>query len=137
MSIKSTFFSANALSSDFGLLLLRLVSGAALITHGYPKFQKVITGNMQFGDPLGLGVATSLYLSAFAEFICAILIILGLLTRLASIPLIINMAVAGLIVHAADDFGTKELPLMYLGMFLTLFFTGPGKYSVDRALISR
>lgn len=132
--MKSTFLSANALSSDLGLLILRLVSGAALITHGYPKFQKVIEGNMQFGDPLGVGAATSLYLSAFAEFICAILIIFGLLTRLASIPLIINMAVAFFIVHAADDFGTKELSLLYLGMFLTLFFTGPGKYSVDRQI---
>ena len=91
---------------------------------------------MQFGDPIGLGVPTSLYLSAFAEFICAILIILGLLPRLASIPLIINMAVAFFIVHAADDFGTRELSLLYMGMFLTLFFTGPGRYSVDGSLRS-
>jgi putative oxidoreductase len=137
MSIKSTFFSANALSLDLGLLLLRLVSGATLITHGYPKFRQVLEGNLQFADPLGLGEPTSLYLSAFAEFICAILIILGFLTRLATIPLIINMAVALFIMHAADDFATKEHSLIFLGMFLTLFFTGPGKYSVDRALISR
>ena len=134
MSIKSSFLSANALASDLGLLILRIVSGGALLTHGYPKFQKIVEGNMQFGDPLGVGVATSLHLSAFAEFICAILIILGLLTRLASIPLIINMAVAFTIVHSADDFATKELSLLYLGMFLTLFFTGPGKYSVDKGI---
>lgn len=134
MSAKSSFFSANAISSDFGLLILRLVSGATVLTHGYPKFQKVLEGNMQFGDPIGLGTSTSLYLSAFAEFICAILIILGLLTRFASIPLIINMAVAFFIVHAADDFGTRELSLLYLGMFLTLFFTGPGRYSLDRQI---
>ncbi len=134
MSIKSSILSANALVSDLGLLILRFVSGGALLTHGYPKFQKILEGNMKFGDPLGLGQATSLYLSAFAEFICAMLIILGLLTRLASIPLIINMAVAFTIVHSADDFETKELSLLYLGMFLTLFFTGPGKYSVDRGI---
>lgn len=134
MSIKSTFLSANSLSMDTGLLLLRILSGAALLTHGYPKFQKVLEGNMQFGDPIGLGVATSLHLSAFAEFVCAILVILGLLTRLALIPLIINMAVAALIVHAADDFATKELAVLYLGMFVSLFFTGPGSYSLDRQL---
>ncbi len=89
---------------------------------------------MKFGDPLGLGSATSLHLSAFAEFVCAILIILGLFTRLATIPLIINMAVVFLIVHSVDDFGTKEMSLLYLGLFLTLFFTGPGKYSADRAI---
>ncbi|SKB29656.1 DoxX family protein [Daejeonella lutea] len=134
MSIKSSFLSANPLSYDFGLLILRVVSGAALLTHGYPKFQKVISGNMQFGDPLGIGQGTSLHLAAFAEFICAILIIMGLLTRLASIPLIINMAVACLIVHATDDFGTKEMSLLYLGIFLTIFFTGPGKFSADRLI---
>jgi putative oxidoreductase len=134
MSVKSTFFSANSLSADLGLLILRVVSGAALLTHGYPKFQKVLEGNMQFGDPLGVGQPASLYLSAFAEFICAILIILGLLTRLASIPLIINMAVAFFIVHSADDFGTKEPSLLYLTIFLTLFFTGPGRYSIDRGI---
>lgn len=134
MSIKSTFFSSNSISMDLGLLILRIVSGAALLTHGYSKFQKVINSDMKFGDPIGLGTATSLHLSAFAEFVCAILIILGLLTRLASIPLIINMAVVFFVVHAADDFGTKELPLLYLAMFLTIFFTGPGRYSVDRAV---
>lgn len=134
MSIKSTFLSSSSLSADLGLLILRVLSGAALLSHGYPKFQKVISGNMQFGDPLGIGPATSLHLSAFAEFICAILIILGLLTRLATIPLIINMAVAALIVHSADDFGTRELSLLYLGIFLTIFFTGPGRYSVDKGL---
>lgn len=134
MSIRSTFFSANSISADFGLLILRVVSGAALLTHGYPKFQKVINGQMQFGDPIGLGQAPSLHLSAFAEFICSILIILGLVTRLASIPLIINMAVACLIVHSADDFATKELSMVFLGIFLTLFFTGPGKYSLDKTI---
>lgn len=134
MSIKSSFLSSNPVSLDLGLLILRVLSGAALLSHGYPKFEKVISGNMQFGDPLGIGQATSLHLSAFAEFICAILIILGLLTRLASIPLIINMAVASLIVHGSDDFATREMSLLYLGIFLTLFFTGPGKYSADRAI---
>lgn len=134
MSVRSTFLSANGIATDAGLLLLRIFAGAGLLTHGYPKFQKVINGDMQFGDPIGLGQATSLHLSAFAEFVCAILIILGLLSRLACIPLIINMATAVLIVHAADDFATKELATLYLGMFLTLFCTGPGRYSVDRAI---
>lgn len=130
--MKSTFLSSRALSLDLGLLILRLIAGGAMLTHGFPKLQMVVNGNHQFGDPIGLGPVLSLYLVTFAEFVCAILIILGLQTRLATIPLIINMAVAFFIVHAADDFGTKEMALIYLGMFLAIFFTGPGKYSVDR-----
>ncbi|MHB1177880.1 MAG: DoxX family protein [Daejeonella sp.] len=130
--MRSALLSSGSIASDLGLLLLRIVSGGGLLTHGYPKFQKILSGNMQFGDPIGLGQATSLYFSTFAEFVCSILIVLGLFTRLASIPVIINMAVVFFIVHAADDFGKKEMALLYLGMFLVLFFTGPGRFSLDR-----
>ena len=119
---------------DFGLLLLRLVSGGIILTHGFPKLQKIISGNLQFGDPIGLGQETSLYLSTFAEVVCALLVVLGLFTRIALIPLLINLSVAFFIVHATDDFGTKELPLLFLGMFVVLFFTGAGRFSFDRRL---
>jgi putative oxidoreductase len=132
--MRSPLLSPNPIASDVGLLILRLVSGGILLTHGYPKFQKILSGNMQFGDPIGLGQASSLYLSTFAEFACAILVLLGLFTRLATIPLIINMMVAFFIVHVADDFGTKEMSLLFLGMFIVLFFTGPGRFSLDRNL---
>lgn len=121
------------ISVDLGLLILRLVFGIALITHGWPKFMNVIQGNFQFGNPIGVGPELSLILSAFAEFICSVLVILGLATRLATVPIIINMSVALLIVHSGDDFGTKEKALLFLAAFLTLFFTGPGKYGIDKS----
>lgn len=126
--------SSGPLSQDFGLLILRLLSGSVLLTHGYPKFQKIMQGDLKFGNPLGLGEIPSLYLSTFAEFLCAILVIIGLYTRLALIPLMINMSVAFFIVHSADAFGIKELALLFLGMFIVLFLTGPGRYSVDNKL---
>lgn len=132
--MKSKFFSTAPLSLDFGLLLLRLVSGGIILTHGLPKLQKILSGSLQFGDPVGLGQETSLYLSMFAEVICAFLVVLGLFTRISLIPLIINMAVAFFIVHATDDFATKELALIFLGMFVVLFFTGPGQFSIDKGL---
>jgi len=115
-------------------LFLRIVSGAVMLTHGYPKFQKVLEGNLAFGDPIGIGQVPSLYLATFAEFLCAILVIIGLYTRLSLIPLIINMSVAFFIAHAADDFGTKEKSLLFLGMFIVIFFTGPGRFSIDKKL---
>ena len=132
--MKRFFLSTKAISTDFGLLILRLVSGAAMLTHGYPKLQKVLNGNFQFGDPLGLGPEVSLILAVFAEVICSVLIIIGLTTRLAVLPLIVTMGVAFFIVHGSDPFKTKELALIYLSIFLALFFTGPGKYSADRAI---
>jgi len=132
--MKSQFMSSGPLSSDLGLLFLRIVSGAVMLTHGYPKFQKVLEGNLAFGDPIGIGQVPSLYLATFAEFLCAILVIIGLYTRLSLIPLIINMSVAFFIAHAADDFGTKEKSLLFLGMFIVIFFTGPGRFSIDNKI---
>lgn len=121
-------------NASIGLLLLRLFFAGMLLTHGYPKLVKLIEGNMQFGDPLGIGSEISLVLAVFAEFLCSILVILGLYTRLAAIPLIINMATAAFIVHAADPFGTKEKALLYLAAFIVLLFTGAGKFSIDKKL---
>ncbi len=132
--MKSPFLSSAPLANDLGLLFLRIVSGAVMLTHGYPKFQKVLEGNLKFGDPIGLGEVPSLYLATFAEFLCAILVIIGLYTRLSLIPLIINMSVAFFIAHAADDFGTKEKSLLFLGMFIVLFLTGPGRFSIDNKI---
>jgi putative oxidoreductase len=74
-------------------------------------------------------------LSVFAEFFCAIFIILGLFTRLACIPLIINLSVALFFAHSGDFFGKGELSGLFLVVFATLLFAGPGRLSLDRFLV--
>ena len=118
------------------VLLLRLGAGILILTHGLPKVMKVLQGDMAFGDPIGLGPGFSLVLSALAEGIGGLLVVLGLGTRIASIFLIINMAVAFFFFHAADPFGAKELPLFFLIAFITIFLTGGGKYSLDNKLFN-
>lgn len=118
-----------------GLLLLRLGLGAAMIYgHGYPKLMKIINGNMEFVDPIGIGEAATLILATITEVVLPILIILGLKTRLASIPVAITMAVAFFIFHASDSFGgSKEMSFLYLIGFVSISLLGPGRYSIDRA----
>lgn len=122
---------------DLGLLLLRLVAGGLMLTHGIPKLQMILASNFQFGDPLGIGAEISLVLVTFAEVICAVLLIIGLLTKLATIPLIIDMAVAFFIAHRPDPLGEKELPLLFLGIFIVLLLNGPGRYSLDHGRSKR
>ncbi|MES2457130.1 MAG: DoxX family protein [Bacteroidota bacterium] len=119
----------------FMLLIIRLAIGAFMLVHGYQKFA-VLLGDtdIQFGDPIGLGVDLSFYLTVFAEFFCSIALIFGFATRLAVIPLIITMLVAVFIVHAPDGFDKKELGLHYLVVYLLLLVVGPGKYSIDRLI---
>ena len=117
------------------LLIFRVVVACLLLTHGFPKLQKLLSGDeIQFLDPYGLGVTTSFVLVIFAEFICSILVILGLATRLATIPIIIAMATAVIFAHANDPFGVKEKPLLFLVCFAFLLMIGAGKYSVDNSL---
>ncbi len=122
----------NNLLIHLGLALLRIAPSAFMLTHGLPKFQKLISGNTEFPDPLGIGQTPSLFLTVIGEFICPILIIVGFKTRWASIPSAITMLVAALVVHGADPFGKKELALLYAIVFIVIFLLGPGKYSIDR-----
>lgn len=120
-----------------GLLVLRLGSGGLMLfAHGWGKLANFGERAETFRDPLGLGPELSLVLTVFSEVVCAGLVMLGLATRLASIPLVITMAVIVFVVHGADPFRQQELPLLFGFAYLTLLFTGPGKLSLD-ALISK
>ena len=120
-------------NTDLGLLLLRLAFGYFMIYgHGFSKFMRFFAEEgIKFGDPLGIGVEASLTLAVFAELVCALLVMFGLWTRWALIPLIITMAVAYFAVHFSDPFAKQEKALLYLFAYLGLFFTGPGAYSID------
>jgi len=129
---------AHGLSTDIGLLLLRLWAGGAMcLAHGIGKWSRFGEDPIPFGDPLGIGVAPSLFLAAAAESISAALVALGLLTRLNLVPLIITMAVAGLIVHGDDGFKRMELALVYLAAYAALLATGPGRFSLDALIACR
>ena len=119
---------------SIGLLLLRLGFGGLMLTHGIPKIMNYATLATQFPDPLGMGSQLSVTMAIGAEVGCSALLILGLFTRLATIPLIITMLVAILIVHGGDPFAKKELAITYLIPFLTLLLTGPGRFACDHCL---
>lgn len=116
---------------NLGLLLLRLGFGGMMLTHGIPKMMKMLSGDFSFGDPIGIGEPASLVLAVLGEVVFPILVIIGFKTRLSAIPVIITMAVAAFIVHAADPFGTKEMAILYLIGFTAMALLGAGRYSVD------
>ncbi len=122
----------NSILRDIGLALLRILPSIMMLTHGYPKFQKLISGNFEFGDPLGIGTTPSLFLAVIGEFFVPILLIIGFKTRLVAIPAAITMFVAAFIVHGEDPFETKEKALLYLVFFVVIILLGPGKYSIDK-----
>lgn len=118
---------------DLALLLLRVGIASMMLFHGLPKLMQLFgEGAIQFADPIGLGEDVSLMLAVFAEFFCSLLILFGVVTRLAVIPPIITMLVAVLIVHFDDGFGGMEIAFHYLLVYIVLLIAGSGKFSVDK-----
>ncbi|NJY62466.1 DoxX family protein [Salinimicrobium sp. CDJ15-81-2] len=137
--MKTTYSTNLNLSQiDLGLLILRLGAGGLMLTHGTPKLITLFGGEeIVFADPMGIGMGVTLALTVFAEFICSILIILGLGTRIAAVPLMITMFTAAFVIHAADPFQRKEMAIIYLLTFTVLLITGAGKHSLDYYWLKR
>lgn len=79
-----------------------------------------------------MGSVLSISLVIFAEVFCSAFLILGLFTRFACIPLIIDMAVALGYIQHWQVFGAGEKEALFLTGFIAILFTGPGKISIDR-----
>jgi putative oxidoreductase len=124
------FLSTKAWSYDIGLLLLRLAC-ALMLLHGWPKFTDFSDGSKDWPDPFHVGSTVSYALTVFAELFCTVFVVLGLFTRISLIPLIVCLIVIVFNVHGGDPLEDKEHGLLYLLAYLSLFFTGPGKYSLD------
>ena len=112
------------------ILLLRLVLGVMIFRHGLVKLYNFEQLSFTFPDVFGLGSYTSLMLVIMIEFSCSLFLMFGLLIRLSVIPLIISLGVAFFDVHNAQ-LPEGELSLVYLVISLILYFTGPGRYSLD------
>jgi putative oxidoreductase len=104
-----------------------------LYLHGWGKFVTYGERASRFADPFGIGSPASLALSIFAEVVCAVLVALGLFTRLAALICVINMTVAFAVAHGMRLWGPRngELAFMYLVVFVAIFLAGPGRYSMD------
>lgn len=136
--VQLLFQTTNDTIQSSGLLLLRVgVSIFMIVLHGWPKLSNYLQGSTNFSDPIGLGSELSLILAIFAEVLCSLLLMLGLFTRFAVIPLAFTMIVAAFIFNAGHELIVKETGILYLIVYLFFLLTGPGKYSFDYYLINK
>ena len=125
----STKYSVGAF--NLGMLVLRIATGLLLASHGYEKLIKFSTLKYKFMNFMHLGSTVSLSLIIFAELVCGILLILGLFTRFACIPIITGMVVVVFVVSHGQIFDAGERGMVYLAATLTILLCGPGRISVD------
>jgi putative oxidoreductase len=123
---------------DSVLLIARVAIAVLMLVHGLPKLAMLFSGEpISFPGIMGMSPALSLFLAVFSEVVCSVLILFGLGTRLAVLPLIMTMLIAVFYFHMEDPFSSKELGLHYLLVYVLLFITGSGKYSADNLLLEK
>ncbi|PCC74065.1 putative oxidoreductase [Nannocystis exedens] len=127
-----------ARARDLGLLALRLGAAALIWTfHMRPKLLHFDDELREFPDPLGIGSAPSFVLALAAEGLCSSLVALGLLTRLAAVPIVFTMLMV--LMMAARGFAGADVQsaLLYALPYTALALTGAGRYSLDHRLRRR
>jgi putative oxidoreductase len=133
---------------DLGLLLIRVMLGVLMAFYGYEKlihFNEMATSdfwskNISF---LGMSGSVPLALTIFAEFFCSLLLILGLFSRFSLVVLAFCMGYIFLVVFPLEilskgqngyEFNTS---FTYFILYISLLFTGVGKYSLDAKLFNK
>ena len=128
----------------WGVLLMRLVLGAAMLYNGWDKVvpKGGFHGHNTFsavdhfcrfvvslGLPYWLGCV-----SAFAEFVGGLCLLLGLFTRFFALLIAINMLVALVTVNIHHGYSSSEYTLALITLAVMLLLTGPGTLAVDRKM---
>ncbi|HZQ24135.1 MAG TPA: DoxX family protein [Terriglobales bacterium] len=118
------------------LLVLRIVCGAVMIGHGYPKVFGGLHHHAQFVANLGLPAWLG-YVSSFTEFIGGILLLIGLFTRIAAAGIVIDLVVAIAKVHWKNGLlgqGGYQFPLTLAAIAFALIILGAGPIALDGIL---
>ncbi|MBZ9780948.1 DoxX family protein [Pseudomonas sp. REP124] len=118
-------------TSDLALFWLR-ISGCLLLlsVHGLPKLMHFQHELGVIEDPFGMGATLTLSLAVFAEVLCPVLIMAGVLTRLATVPILFLLAVSVMLVHPEWSLAEGQFAWMLLIIFSTIFIAGPGRLAL-------
>ena len=131
-----------AFATSVALLLVRLALGWTFIYHGYQLIFEV--GAENFSHNIHLPVLPPIlwaYMAIWGQFLGGISILLGLLARIGSLPLIVNMLVAIATVHLPNGFDNThkgyEFNVNLIAESLLILIAGPGLISLDALLFKR
>jgi len=135
---QAAFLSTAERLAFLGPTLARLTLGVVFIGTGWGKLhglEKVTEFFTELGIP---APGFNAVLASTAEFVCGALLLIGLLSRLAAIPLIVTMTVAIITAKSADLHGLSDLlgfeEWTYIVLAVWILVAGPGPLSLDRVL---
>ena len=120
-------------TQDIGLLFLR-GSGALFLlwVHGLPKVLNYSEQLKVIEDPFHLGAHVTLLLAIFAEVLCPLLIVAGVLVRLACLPILAVLLIAMLVVHPEWTLLEGQFGWLLLIIFTSVLIAGPGRFTLGQ-----
>jgi putative oxidoreductase len=124
--------SQRAACLNAGLLFLRVSTAFMLFyVHGLPKVLHYSEELAKIEDPFGLGPHISLLAAIFAEVVCPIFLVLGLFTRLATLPVLAVLLIAMLVVHREWSIAEGQFGWLLLICTITIALCGPGEWALN------
>lgn len=134
------FFSPQPIAQNYGLAIVRIITGILLVWHGWETFDaekmKMYTG--WFVERKYSNAAAWSYAGKISELVAGIGFVLGLFTRLAAVASI--LAFAGIIFLLGDKgkiFEGDQHPFLFILLSLVFLFTGPGALSLDKIIFRK
>lgn len=131
-------FSPYSLWQNGGLALVRIILGLFLVYHGWEIFNiakmKEYMGWDIFKNSSYASV--KVYMGKGAELVAGIMFIIGFLTRIASLILVFTMLYISFFIGHGKIWYEDQYPFLFVLLGLVFFFTGPGKWSLDRLFFS-
>lgn len=123
------------IAPDLGLLFLRCSAGAfLLLVHGLPKLLNFQQQLALIEDPFHMGARLTLLLAIATEVLCPLLIIAGVLVRLACLPILFLLLVALIVVHPDWTLEQGQFAWLLLIIFIAVFIAGPGRLALNARL---
>ncbi|MCL9806979.1 DoxX family protein [Flavobacterium amniphilum] len=127
-----TKFKESSVSFDLSILFFRVVISLQLIVvHGLKKIGIGTEIAEKVPNPFHFPELINQSFAICSSILFPLLVIIGLYTRLATIPILIVTLSGYFIVHWNDTLLERDVPFMYSICFLLIFLTGPGKYALD------
>ncbi len=134
----NSFYAASPYRLDFGLALVRMITGTLMIYHGLELFDAdKLKGYTQWLTDLKFPApALMAYLGKGAEFAGGILLAAGLFTRFAALLIAITMLVVTFFMGSGKLFTDDQHPFLFVLLGAVFFFTGPGQWSLDHVFFT-
>ena len=132
-------FSSKPIMQDGGIAFLRIVTGIFLVYHGWEIFNTAQIKEYAGWDMFKNSANPMLlpYIGKGLELVGGMMLVLGLLTRVACIITAVNMAAIAFYVGHGKIWYDDQYPFLFVMLAAVFFFTGPGCWSVDKVLFDK